>query len=85
DLRESHGFNIRLKSRDLGGVSIGSQIVYKKIPIGAVYSYQLDEDAKSITIQANIQEQYRHIINDRSRFWNVSGIGASIGFEGVDV
>ncbi|EJE4710378.1 MCE family putative adhesion factor MAM7 [Vibrio parahaemolyticus] len=85
DLRVSQGLNIKLKSRDLGGVSIGSQIIYKKIPIGAVYSYQLDEDAKSITIQANIQEQYRHIINDRSRFWNVSGIGASIGFEGVDV
>ncbi|HHX8464275.1 TPA: MlaD family protein [Vibrio diabolicus] len=85
DLRVSQGLNIKLKSRDLGGVSIGSQIVYKKIPIGEVYSYQLDEDAKSITIQANIQDQYRHIINNRSRFWNVSGIGASIGFEGVDV
>lgn len=85
DLRVTQGLNIKLKSRDLGGVSIGSQIVYKKIPIGEVYSYQLNEDAKSITIQANIQEQYRHIINNRSRFWNVSGIGASIGFEGVDV
>ncbi len=85
DLRITQGLNIKLKSRDLGGVSIGSQIVYKKIPIGEVYSYQLEEDAKSITINANIQEQYRHIINDRSRFWNVSGFGASIGFNGVDV
>ena len=85
DLRVSQGLNITLKSRDLGGVSIGSQIIYKKIPIGEVYSYQLDKDAKSITIQANIQEQYRHIINNRSRFWNVSGIAAKVGFEGVDV
>ncbi|MGR5237782.1 MlaD family protein [Vibrio alfacsensis] len=85
DLRVTQGLNIKLRSRDLGGVSIGSQIVYKKIPIGEVYSYQLNEDAKSITIRANIQEQYRHLINNRSRFWNVSGIGASIGFEGVDV
>ncbi|BCN24212.1 MlaD family protein [Vibrio alfacsensis] len=85
DLHVNQGLNIKLKSRDLGGVSIGSQIVYKKIPIGEVFSYQLDEDAKSITIRANIQEQYRHLINDRSRFWNVSGIGTSIGFDGVDV
>ncbi len=85
DLRVTQGLNIKLKSRDLGGVSIGSQIVYKKIPIGEVFSYQLNDDAKSITIQANIQEQYQHLINSRSRFWNVSGIGASIGFEGVDV
>ncbi|NMV27646.1 paraquat-inducible protein B, partial [Vibrio parahaemolyticus] len=33
----------------------------------------------------SINDEYRHIINDQSRFWNVSGIGASIGFEGVDV
>lgn len=85
DLRVTQGLNIKLKSRDLGGVSIGSQIVYKKIPIGEVFSYQLNEDAKSITIQANIQEQYQHLINSHSRFWNVSGIGASIGFDGVDV
>lgn len=85
DLRVTQGLNIKLKSRDLGGVSIGSQIVYKKIPIGEVFSYQLNEDAKSITIQANIQEQYQHLINSHSRFWNVSGIGANIGFDGVDV
>jgi paraquat-inducible protein B len=85
DLRVTQGLNIILKSKDLGGVSVGSQIVYKKIPIGEVSSYQLNEDAKSISIHANIQEQYRHIINNRSRFWNVSGIGASIGFDGVDV
>ncbi|AXB31474.1 MCE family protein [Vibrio campbellii] len=85
DLRVTQGLNIKLKSQDLGGVSIGSQIVYKKIPIGEVFSYQLNEDAKSITIQANIQEQYQHLINSHSRFWNVSGIGANIGFDGVDV
>ncbi|MDK9757283.1 MCE family protein [Vibrio sp. D173a] len=85
DLRVTQGLNIKLKSQDLGGVSIGSQIVYKKIPIGEVFSYQLNEDAKSITIQANIQEQYQYLINSHSRFWNVSGIGANIGFDGVDV
>ncbi|MGR5458931.1 MlaD family protein [Vibrio alfacsensis] len=85
DLHVTQGLNIKLKSLDLGGISIGSQIVYKKIPIGEVYSYQLNDDAKSITIQANIQDQYSHLINSRSRFWNVSGVGASIGFEGVDV
>lgn len=31
DLRVTQGLNIKLTSRDLGGVSIGSQIVYKKI------------------------------------------------------
>lgn len=85
DLLAQEGLNISLKSRDLGGISVGSQIVYRKIPIGEVYSYQLDSDSKSVVIQASIQDEYRHIITDDSRFWNVSGIGANIGFEGVDV
>ncbi|WGY46928.1 MlaD family protein [Vibrio sp. ABG19] len=85
DLLADSGLTISLKAADLGGISVGSQIVYKKIPIGEVYSYQLDEQSKSVIIQASIQEQYRHIITSESRFWNVSGVGAKIGFNGVDV
>lgn len=85
DLLAEQGLSITLRARDLGGVSIGSQIVYRKIPIGEVYSYQLDSDAKHVLIKAAIKEEYRHIITDDSRFWNVSGIGTKIGFDGVDV
>ncbi|MEZ8151538.1 MlaD family protein [Vibrio splendidus] len=85
DLLASEGLNISLTTKDLGGVSVGSQIVYRKIPIGEVYNYQLNDNAKSVTIQASIKDEYSHIITDQSRFWNVSGLGASIGFSGVDV
>lgn len=85
DLLANSGLTISLKASDLGGISIGSQIVYKKIPIGEVYSYQLDEDAKSVIIQASIKNEYRHIITSESRFWNVSGVGTTVGFDGIDV
>lgn len=85
DLLADSGLTVSLKASDLGGISVGSQIVYKKIPIGEVYRYQLDDESKSVIIQASIQEQYRHIITSESRFWNVSGVGAQIGFNGVDV
>lgn len=85
DLLAKQGLNISLKAQDLGGISIGSQILYRKIPIGEVYSYQLDKNSKNVIIQASIQDEYRSIITDESRFWNVSGIGANIGFSGVDI
>ncbi|ENS4969523.1 MCE family protein [Vibrio fluvialis] len=85
DLLANSGLTISLKASDLGGISIGSQIVYKKIPIGEVYSYQLDESAKSVIIQATIKNEYRHIITSESRFWNVSGVGTTVGFDGIDV
>ncbi len=85
DLLANQGLTITLKARDLGGISVGSQIVYKKIPIGEVFSYQLSDDNESVIIQASIQEEYRNVITTESRFWNVSGIGANLGLGGVDI
>ncbi|CCN73684.1 MlaD family protein [Vibrio nigripulchritudo] len=85
DLLANQGLNIVLHSSDLGSISVGSQIVYKKIPIGEVYGYQLDPDGNSVSIRAFIEDEYRHLVSSESRFWNVSGIGANVGFDGVDV
>lgn len=81
----STGLNITLRSSDLGSISVGSKIYYKKIPIGEVYNFKLDEKTDKIKIKALIDEEYAHLITSKSRFWNASGIGASIGFDGVDV
>lgn len=80
-----HGMSVQLKANNLGGISVGSQIVYKKIPIGEVLSYQLDKNNKSVLIQASIKEEYKDVITNKSRFWNVSGVEASMGFNGIDV
>ncbi|MFC3023955.1 MlaD family protein [Vibrio zhugei] len=80
-----HGMSVQLNASNLGGLSVGSQIVYKKIPIGEVLSYQLDKNNKSVLIQASIKEDYKDVITNKSRFWNVSGIGANMGFNGIDV
>ncbi|RSD31072.1 MlaD family protein [Vibrio pectenicida] len=85
DIRAPDGLNITLRADELGGISIGSQIVYRKIPIGEVYSYQLDKAEKNVLIHATIHDEYRNIITDESRFWNVSGLGASVGIHGIDL
>ncbi|MDG3088085.1 MlaD family protein [Vibrio hannami] len=85
DLQAAQGLNITLRSKNLGSISIGSQIIYRKIPIGEVYSYKLDDKAENVLIKAYIKNEFSHIITNKSRFWNVSGIGANIGFDGIDV
>lgn len=79
------GLSVTLRSKDLGSISVGSKIYYKKIPIGEVYNFKLDHETDKVRIKALIQEQYAHLITSKSRFWNASGVGASIGFNGVDV
>ncbi|MGB2079043.1 MAG: MlaD family protein [Vibrio sp.] len=85
DIRSANGVTYTLRSSDLASVSVGSQILFRKIPIGKVTNYQLSEDASSVQIQVSIKKEYAHLINSDSRFWNVSGIGAKVGFDGVDV
>ncbi|OCH38271.1 MlaD family protein [Aliivibrio fischeri] len=79
------GLSVTLRSKDLGSISVGSKIYYKKIPIGEVYNFKLDQETDNVRIKALIEEQYAHLITSKSRFWNASGIGANIGFNGVDV
>ncbi|GEA50852.1 paraquat-inducible protein B [Vibrio inusitatus NBRC 102082] len=81
----SEGLRLTLRSKDLGSVNVGSKILFRKIPIGEIYSFNLDEDGKSVVLRAYIDEEYDHIITSESRFWNVSGINAKVGFDGVDV
>jgi paraquat-inducible protein B len=85
DVGKNEGLNITLKANDLGGINIGSAIIYKRIPIGEVYSYQLDPSGESVSLQVSINKEFASIITDKSRFWNVSGVAAQINMAGVDV
>ncbi|WP_153447159.1 MlaD family protein [Vibrio algicola] len=85
DIRAQNGFNLTLTSKDLGSISVGSKIMYRKIPIGEVTNFTLSKDSSEVKINVSIQKKYAHIINSDSRFWNVSGMNTSVGFNGIDV
>ncbi|CAG20330.1 PqiB family protein [Photobacterium profundum] len=79
------GLTLQLRSPDLASVSIGSQVFYKKIPVGEVYNYTLSQNRKQVLIDVTIKPKYSELITNKSRFWNVSGMSANIGFNGIDV
>lgn len=85
DIIAHSGLQLTLRADDLGGIAVGSPIIYKKIPIGEVFSYRLTADGHSVLLQVAIEPEYRHLITKESRFWNVSGIGTSLSFDGIDV
>ncbi|PSW14809.1 MCE family protein [Photobacterium sanctipauli] len=79
------GLRVQLRSPHLGSINIGSQVLYKKIPVGEVFNYTLSHDRKRVVIDVLIKPQYSELVTNKSRFWNVSGMSANIGFNGVDV
>ncbi|SKA42465.1 MlaD family protein [Photobacterium toruni] len=85
NMPEHNGLTLQLKAPNLGSLSIGSQIFYKKIPVGEIYNYTLSANKKEVLIDALIKPHYANLVTNKSRFWNVSGVNANIGFNGVDV
>ena len=76
---------IHLIADDLGSISIGASIYYKKMPVGKVYDYHFTEDGKKVEIDIVIDKPYAKFVKKDSHFWNTSGINANIGVSGLNV
>ena len=74
-----------LKADSIGSLSVGSPIYYKKLKAGSIASYKLDPDGKQVTIEAFIKSPFDKLLNDKTRFFNVSGISLSMNANGVDL
>ena len=74
-----------LKADSLGSLGIGSPIYYHRLQAGQVVAYGLATDGKGIDIKIFVNAPYDKYVNPGTRFWNASGIDASIGAGGVEV
>jgi len=74
-----------LKAKDLGSLDIGSSIYFRKIPVGQVVSYALQEDGKGVDIGVFIQAPNDAFVTRETRFWNASGIDVDLGANGLKV
>ncbi|OOF51830.1 hypothetical protein BKK54_02300 [Rodentibacter genomosp. 1] len=75
---------IHLISDDLGSISIGASVYFKKLPVGKIYDYRFNNDNK-VEIDVVINKEYAHFVKKDSRFWNISGIAANITPAGLNV
>lgn len=75
---------VRLKAEELGSITSGAPVLYKQLAVGSVSHYALSED-DSVIIHLLIDKPYRHLVTDQSRFWNASGVDASLNRNGVNI
>lgn len=68
---------IHLISDDLGSISVGASVYFKKLPVGKIYDYRFNKDNK-VEIDVVIDKEYTRFVKKDSRFWNISGIAANI-------
>lgn len=79
------GSSFLLSSNDLGSLDIGSPVYYRRIQVGRVVAYHLDDDGKGVTVQVFVEAPDDKYVTTDTRFWNASGIDVSLGASGLKV
>jgi paraquat-inducible protein B len=74
-----------LKTADLGSIDTGTPIYFRRLQVGQVASYELDQDGKALTIKAFVRAPYDQYVNPDTRFWHASGIDLSLSASGLTV
>jgi paraquat-inducible protein B len=79
------GRHFVLKSEDIGSLDIGSPVYFRRLQVGQVTAYELDQDGKGVTVKVFVNAPYDQYVNDDTRFWQASGIDVSLDSSGVKI
>ncbi|MFH5848919.1 MlaD family protein, partial [Clostridium perfringens] len=85
EMTDKAGTIFKLHAPTLGSLNIGSPLYYRKIQVGEIYSYRLDDDNQGVTLSALIKPEFSALVKQDTRFWSVSGLKANVDLSGVDV
>ncbi len=77
------GSRFQLHSADLGSLDVGSPLYFRRIQVGQILSYELDQDGKGVTFKIFIKAPYDKYVKTTTRFWNASGIDLTMDANGL--
>jgi paraquat-inducible protein B len=80
--RDASGRQYVLHARDIGSLDIGSPVYYRRIKVGQVTAYDLDDDGKGITVRIFVNAPYEKFVGINTRFWHASGFDMQINASG---
>jgi paraquat-inducible protein B len=74
-----------LQAGNRGSVMIGSPLYYRSLNVGQVTGYDLAADGRSVAINVFVDAPYDKYVMPQTRFWQASGIDATLGANGISV
>lgn len=77
---------VRLISNDLGSLTVGANVYFRKVPVGKIADYRFTSDQKKVEVDLIIEKKYTNLVKQDSRFWNISGINVDASLsKGVNI
>ena len=74
-----------LHTGQLGSLSIGAPVYFRRIQVGEVVAYALDPGGSKVTLKAFINAPYDQYVTASTRFWHASGIDVTLDSSGIKV
>ena len=79
------GTAIVLRASDSARLAAGAPILYRGIQVGEVASPRLSQDGTEVRIDAFVRAPYDQQITTATRFWDASGVTATLGGSGFEL
>ncbi|MGB3690150.1 MAG: MlaD family protein [Jannaschia helgolandensis] len=79
------GTAIVLRAKDSSRLGPGAPILYRGIEVGEVATPRLSPDGTEVRVDAFIRSPYDRQLSTATRFWDASGVSATLGTGGVDL
>src|SRR5262249_44621136 len=74
-----------LKASNLGSLDYGTPIYFRRLQVGQVASYNLEQNGEGLTVRIFVRTPYDQYVTPNTRFWQASGIDISLSASGVSV
>ena len=74
-----------LKTPDLGSLDFGTPVFFRRLQVGQVASYALDQDGRRFTVKIFVTTPYDQYVSPNTRFWQASGVDMQLGANGLNV
>jgi paraquat-inducible protein B len=72
-----------LRAENMGSLYVGAPVYYRRVEVGSLTAYKLDENGKGITLEVFINAPNDRLVTTNTRFWHASGIDLSVEASGI--
>ena len=79
------GAHFTLRADDLGSLEVGSPVYFRRVRVGEVDSYALEEGGSGVRVRVFVHAPYDERVTRDTRFWNASGLDVNLSAEGLRV
>ena len=71
-----------LHAESLGSVDVGSPIYYRRIPVGRVTAFDLEQQGRGVKLKVFIRSPYEQYVGKNTRWWHASGVDVRLDSSG---